>query len=340
MPSVGDISTTVKPSVSSQRELNPLLLPTCADDVIKQDSPFERYRKAIGMKQQDSAPVKINRSRGMFPKTYPQPSSDLLEDELNNTNNPFCSPPRTNNLRDVEFPFEEQSSPISFTPDDASTVPHVVTVSLEDTSSGLCISDASENIAIASQMNVNVPTPSLITSQDLPPITLLLAPSKRDTRRACVLPSETTVNELDLIRSTISKSKIIDADDVVSSVPAEVVEISNDSPVQPQPWNVMNEIMNETVLDDDAVEEAVWAATHSFSTTSTMDGMQNDDDDDDEEQSVFVVKRPENLDGESKWTAFVTSSIDDDDFNANEWDDDDDQWERTVINVKVGREKI
>jgi hypothetical protein len=277
----------------------------------------------------------------MFPKTYPQPSSDLLEDELNNTNNPFCSPPRTNNMRDVEFPFEEQSSPISFTPDDASTVPHVVTVSLEDTSSGLCISDArSENIAAVSQMNVNVPTPSSITSQDLPPITLLLAPSKRDTRRACVLPSETTVNELDLIRSTISKSKIIDADDVVSSVPAEVVEISNDSPVQPQPWNVMNEIMNETVLDDDAVEEAVWAATHSFSTTSTMDGMQNDDDDDDEEQSVFVVKRPENLDWESKWTAFVTSSIDDDDFNANEWDDDDDQWERTVINVKVGREKI
>jgi hypothetical protein len=276
----------------------------------------------------------------MFPKTYPQPSSDLLEDELNNTNNPFCSPPRTNNMRDVEFPFEEQSSPISFTPDDASTVPHVVTVSLEDTSSGLCISDASENIAIASQMNVNVPTPSLITSQDLPPITLLLAPSKRDTRRACVLPSETTVNELDLIRSTISKSKIINADDVVSVPVAEVVEISNDSPVQPQPWNVMNEIMNETVLDDDAVEEAVWAATHSFSTTSTMDGMQNDDDDDDEEQSVFVVKRPENLDWESKWTAFVTSSIDDDDFNANEWDDDDDQWERTVINVKVGREKI
>jgi hypothetical protein len=323
MFSVGDISMTVKPSVS-QRELNPLLSTTGADDVIKQDSPFERYRKAIGMKQQDSASVKINRPRGMFPKTYPQPSSALPEEELNSTNNPFCSPSRTNNLRDDEFPFEEQSSPISFTPDDASAVPHDVTVSLEDTS-GLCISDTSENNAVASQMNVNVPTPSPVTSQDLPPITLLLAPSKRDTRRACVLPSESIESEL--IRSTISKSKIIDADDGVSlPASAEVVEISNNSPVQPQPWNVMNEIMNETVLDDDAVEEAVWAATHSFSTTSTMDGMQNNDDEE-EEQSVFVVKRPENLEWESKWTAFVTSSIDDDDFNTNEWDEDDDQWE-------------
>lgn len=85
----------------------------------------------------------------------------------------------------------------------------------------------------------------------------------------------------------------------------------------------MNEIMNETVLDDDAVEEAVWAATHSFSTTSTMDGNQNEE----EEQSVFVIKRPENVGWESKWTAFVTSSVDDDDFNTNEWDEDDDQWE-------------
>lgn len=277
--------------------MSPLLSTTGADDVIKQDSPFERYWKAIGMKEQDSAPVKFNRPRGMFPKTHPQTSS-APEEELNNTN-PFCSPPRTN-LRDVEFPFEEQSSPISF---------HDVTVSLEDTS-GMCLSDASEN-AVASQMNVNVPTPSSITSQDLPPITLLLAPSKRDTRRAnVVLPS--TVNESKLIRSTFSWSKIADADDGVS-VPAEAVEISNDNPVQ-QSWNVMDEIMNETVLDDDAVEVAVWAATHSFSTTS------------EEEQSVFVVKRPENVEWESKWAAFVASSVDDD-FNTNEWDEDDDQWE-------------
>ena len=298
----------------SQREVSPLLSTTGADDVIKQDNPFERYRKAIGMIQQDSAPVKFNRPRGMFPKTYPQPSS-APEEELNNTY-PFCNPPRTN-LRDVEFPFEEQSSPISFTPDDASAVPHDVTVSLEGTS-GMCISDASEN-AVASQMSVNFPTPSSITSQDLTPITLLLAPSKRDTRRAnVVLPI--TVNESKLIRSTISRSNIADADDGVS-LPAEAVEISNDSPVQ-RSWNVMDEIMNGTFLEDDAVEEAVWAATHSFSTTSIMDGIQNEE----EEQSVFVVKRPEHLEWESKWTAFIASSVDDDDINTNEWADDD-QWE-------------
>jgi hypothetical protein len=146
-----------------------------------------------------------------------------------------------------------------------------------------------------------------------------------------------TVNESKLIRSTISRSNIADADDGVS-LPAEAVEISNDSPVQ-RSWNVMDEIMNGTFLEDDAVEEAVWAATHSFSTTSTMDGIQNEE----EEQSVFVVKRPEHLEWESKWTAFIASSVDDDDINTNEWADDDqwedcnkdERWEREVIVEKI-----
>lgn len=378
--------TTAKPSMpesacdSSTDIRNP---PMYARDVMVKDdtkyvSPLERYRRAVGMKHEDSVPANFCRVNGIFPKTSPpsrittvKAREQLPDSEDLKSTNPLDSPLRQV-LKELEFPFEEQSSPISFTLDDA-TLPHNISVSVEPNildepateqsfhTLGIGISYSSEK-TVVSHTNDDLSTPPRISSPNPPPITLLLAPSKRDTLRARTASSfieESSCtrqqNEIREHCSTVIDAKDDENDNVDHRSWAVAKRLSNKisdgRSIQPY-----NDVRNENFLDDDVVEDSVWATTDNLFITSinsdneytlenhTLEKEQPNvkKEEEEEEESIFVVKRPQNQEWEAKWNAFVTTNYDHDDyeFGTDEWGesdqwncDEDDSWREETMTL-------
>jgi hypothetical protein len=274
----------------------------CSQTDRNHESPLERYRKAVGMNQDDSAPVKFSRVRGIFPKTSPSSTIPTMNrpqppDSQFKSTNPFDSPPRCAFAKMMANPFEEQSSPILFTEETAAEHSSFV--------SGMCISYLSEKV-IASPTNNDRPT--------LPPNSsgvVLLPPSKRDTPAQVSPPQKEEIQASifqpknndaarfskltsTLVRNETSVNPENEDDDDVKLASLMETRLNNENyNLLMQQRNSMNEshnpgdhdtratnsikfmmknqIMSESVRGDEAVEDAVaavWAATDGFSITS------------------------------------------------------------------------
>jgi hypothetical protein len=104
-----------------------------------------------------------------------------------------------------------------------------------------------------------------------------------------------------------------------------------------------DQVMSESVLDDDAVEDAVWAATEGLSTASTTSNdvstlsegekVQLHVKVEENGEEFFVIRKPQHQEWGTNWTSFAAA--DDDDYfdicpseSNDEWGGSD-QWDCT-----------